>query len=679
MSLPCDRRSNVFTILTLLTLQMMQDVLSAAHRGVHRHLLLCVSSIANRYFAPGRPVVTSTPSSLHDVTEYGLLPLNNEIQFVNAMMKNLHKQSKWPLLSLQPEKPITESNIPYRHQSYIITLWPDQDGDVLDSVQQQIENLLYDTSFNHRATFILVVMDLNIQIPQLHTMNMVETIWKQHKIINVLILVPNASRLHREACSDCTQGAIDLYTWFPYHSGKCGQVTEVHLLDQWLLQGNGSFRHNADLFPTKVPRNMHGCPLTIAPVEQIPYVKFKNNYTDTHDNVIYKFEGLEIEYLLILCKAMNITPVFLQPRVGDFLQKRMQIFAEIARGTVDMTVGTHPLHPLLSVGDPVGPYYELQMRWWIPCASPAQRMEKLLAVFAPSVWLSLLLVFVLTTVAFWRTAVGISSASSRDANIYKTIPRTFYNVLAIFFGVSVPDMPKTARLRSVFLLYVWYSFAMGTVFQAFFVSFLVSPGYEKGIETYEELMNSGLTLATDARIEGFVNLTGLREYFKLELSTDTCFDVHECLIQLVRYKNVTTVTSQLQTEYVLAKLGITKDGNDYVCTIPEIIVTAYIAAYVSKGNPLLDRFNSWTQRAIESGLIKKYWSQFIYNVSLQGRATFVQDDTEGKQTGSGEGGDMFFVFTVSHLSVAFYQLLIGYLFCLIIFTAECICCKKKGK
>jgi hypothetical protein len=636
-------------------------MLSAEHTAVQQHVALCVSSVAHRYFARGQPVVMSTPSSVRDVTEHELLPRSNEIQLANEMLENLHKESEWPLLSCKLDKPMTDSDNAHKHQSYIITLWPNRDDDVLDSLQQQIDNLLsFVNSFNHRAIFLLVVMDYSIKVPQVHALKMAETLWNPYKIINVLIIFPNINRLAYDT--------INLYTWFPYDAGHCGQVRKVDLLDQWVLNGNGSFRSNTDLFPVKVPRNLHGCPLVVAPVERIPFVQQTTSRTDSQGDVTYMFEGLEIEYLLILAKAINFTPVFLQRRVGDFVQVRLEIFMEIAQGSVDITVGTHPLLPLLvRAGDPVRPYYELTMRWWVPCATPAPRMDKIMAVFTPSVWVSIFLVFILTAVAFWRTAVGPHSVYQTDSKIFKNFHYSFYNVWAIFLGVSMPELPKTLRLRSIFLLYVWYSFAMSTVFQVFFISFLVNPGYTKRVESFEELVNSGLKLATDARMLSLANTSGYWEYLRLGLSTDSCFIIDECLIQLVRHKNITTVSSDFQFEYVLATIGRTKDKNKYVCTIPEIVVTSRFVMYVSKGNPLLDRFNLWIQRAIESGLVKKYWSEFIWNVTLQGVPTSEQDQSEGIQT----GGDMFFVFTLSHLSAAFCQLLICYLFCFAVFMAEC--------
>jgi hypothetical protein len=646
-------------------------MLPATLRGVQHHLVLCASHIAHCYFSPGQPVVISHQSSVRAATDRELFPRNAEVHFVNDLFQSLHEPSEWHVLSVQSDKTVKNSDIPYKHQSYVVILWPEEDKDIFDSLQLQIDTLQsYTNSFNHQAKFLLVIMDYNIQSPQMHALKMIEAMWNPFKIINVVIMLLTTNATPHQTCSNCEYDTINVYTWFPYNPSQCGKVKEVELLDQWMLKGNGGFRRNVNLFPSKIPSNFQGCPLTIAPVKRIPFVKLKNMNTDPRGDTMYTYEGIEIEYVSLLAKAMNITPIFLEPRDGDFVQVRVETFMEIAQGLVDITVGVHPLHPLLvRVGDPIRPYFELTMRWWVPCAEPASRVEKVMTVFTSSVWISVLAVFILTALAFRQTAVVSSSSSSlKDPDVFQTFRYNVHIVWAVFLGLSVPKLPRTLRLRSMFLLYVWYSFAMTSIFQVFFISFLVNPGYGDRVENFEELVRSGLKLATDERMLSFVNTSGYWEYLRLGLSADSCSVIDECLIRLVRNKNTTTVSSKFQFEYILATVGKTEDKIKYLCTIPEIVVTSKFSMYISKGNPLLGRFNLWIQRILESGLVNGYWSRVLWNVTLKGAASTEQNSNERDQN-DGE----FFVFTVSHLSVAFCQLLIGYLISCAVFMAESIC------
>jgi hypothetical protein len=62
---------------------------------------------------------------------------------------------------------------------------------------------------------------------------------------------------------------LDMYTGFPYKRGRCGDVTDVILLDQWRLP-NGTFIHNANLFPLKTIDKFQGCQIRAATLEIPP-------------------------------------------------------------------------------------------------------------------------------------------------------------------------------------------------------------------------------------------------------------------------------------------------------------------------------------------------------------------------------------------------------------------------
>jgi hypothetical protein len=75
---------------------------------------------------------------------------------------------------------------------------------------------------------------------------------------------------------------------------------------------------------------------------------------------------------------------------------------------------------------------------------------------------------------------------SRQTYVVTSIPLAFHNAWTILFGVSVPKMLTRWKQRFLFLLYVYYCFATVTVFQVFFASYLVEPGYGKAITTLDE-------------------------------------------------------------------------------------------------------------------------------------------------------------------------------------------------
>jgi hypothetical protein len=96
-------------------------------------------------------------------------------------------------------------------------------------------------------------------------------------------------------------------------------------------------------------------------------------------------------------------------------------------------------------------------------------------------------------------------------------------------GVSVPQMPRTTNLRVLFFVFVCYCFAMSTVFQAFFTSFLVASGYGKEIASFDQAMHSDLMYGGDALYESSLPLSSIRDPKRLKLRKNECRSLNICL------------------------------------------------------------------------------------------------------------------------------------------------------
>jgi len=74
-------------------------------------------------------------------------------------------------------------------------------------------------------------------------------------------------------------------------------------------------------------------------------------------------------------------------------------------------------------------------------------------------------------------------------------------------GISATNIPNNWKIRLLFLVYVCYCFAMSTVFQAFFISFLVEPGYEKKFETFDDLLHFSVACGYNDTMELAISST----------------------------------------------------------------------------------------------------------------------------------------------------------------------------
>jgi hypothetical protein len=205
---------------------------------------------------------------------------------------------------------------------------------------------------------------------------------------------------------------------------------------------------------------------------------------------------------------------------------------------------------------------------------------------------------------------------------------------------------------------------MGIVFQAFFVSFLVNPGYHNDISKFDELVESGLVYGKEESLEFFLRLANYCEQERFRSYVD-CSDRHKCLERLFLEGDITVLFPIIDVIYALSHIGLAK-GRKVLCTLSDKVFPLDISTYLTKGHPLLDLFNTVIRRCTEAGLVVKYWSDLIFYIHLQNMDKF-------KERGCEFCSDMYFVFSLSHLKVAFLVLFFGLVLSVIVFLVELIC------
>jgi hypothetical protein len=265
------------------------------------HTVLCLLTVAHKHFAPGRPLVVSLPRTKSDFARTALndrLPQRDDLQTVNVILGKLHEGTRWPIELFRSSGDDNAHSSVLQH-SYIVFVWNEEASSLNETLENQLENLKTKKSWNPRGRFLVVATDSSNEPTHLLAAHICSVLWQVARIINVVVLIPNqlAYRpLH--AVSSRKTGAADrlnLYTWFPFKLGGCGKVQDVILLDEWVFENNGRFLENANLYPTKVPKNFMGCPTKVRSVGSDPYVIMTENYKQNDGSTVYKLTGLSVE------------------------------------------------------------------------------------------------------------------------------------------------------------------------------------------------------------------------------------------------------------------------------------------------------------------------------------------------------------------------------------------------
>jgi hypothetical protein len=239
-------------------------------------------------------------------------------------------------------------------------------------------------------------------------------------------------------------------------------------------------------------------------------------------------------------------------------------------------------------------------------------------------------------------------------------------------SVSVPQQPTASSHRVFFFLYVCFSLTISTVFQAFFVSYVVEPNCEKQLETLDDLLHSDVVYGYHPLIYyiiGSVPYPELVTFFEQKTLKEDCSNYRKCAERMITKRDIALIYPQFLATYQARELG-TVEVDKIVCFLDESVVTGGFTVFFKKGNPLLDRFNTLMRRYLEAGLHEMLWTELQHRASLKGGDRLRDAD-----------GEIFFPFSISHLKPAFVVLLVETVLSSVVFigelTVNCLC--KRGE
>ena len=645
-----------------------------------QHTVLCVWTVAHRHFEPGRPLVVSLPLTTPDLARKDLsapMPQTDDLQMVNFILGKLQEGTRWPILLFRPSG-YDATDTPVLHHSYILFVWKEEAGSFNESLENQVKAMKDSTSWNPRGRFLVVATESSSAPAHLLAAHLCSILWQLARIVNVVVLISHkfSYRPLNSMSTTMTASAdrLNLYTWFPFKSGRCAEEQDVILLDEWVIENNLNFSENAHLYPPKVPKIFMGCPIKVGTIGIDPYVIMTENYTQNDGSTTYKLTGASVEILKLVCGKMNLTTVFNAPSLNLELGSMLKEGYDISHGVSDVITGITPLMENLNriSYEITIPFIYVNVKMLVPCPKAIPGTEKILQTFSLSVWITTGFVFLLTTGLFWCAGNGPYRFACNEIHTYQSLSNCFHNALAVFVGVSVPQQPRTSTLRVLFFMYVCFCFAISSVFQAFFVSYLVEPKYEKKLETLDEILDSDVVYGYHPIINFYLNIVTYPEYVKFfehkELKEE-CNDIRKCFERMVTKGDLALFFPPYLVTYVAREMG-TVDVGKIICSFGEDLLSVGLAFVFKKGYPLMGRINILMRRYLEAGLLEMHWTELQHRASLRGRG----------RLGEAAGG-VFFAFSVSHLLPAFVALLVGTVLSSVLLIAElivnCLCKRRK--
>lgn len=645
--------------LVLLTAQIMAQSFLAIEQ--HRELLLCTVNVIKRYIAAGHPLVISFPDGWWpwDKTD----TLDETRNFLSDLLDELHALELWPIYILceRPTRNLEDIYTARKYKSYIVIAQNIQSeiNVLMNFISIQVQHLQEIEAGNPKGVYLVVLLDAGDVNEDV--IKVLSVLW-EWKVLDVIVITKPVCR--QSVANVKTQ--VDLFSWFPFQSpSNCTHVTDIVLMDQW---DNGTFVKNADLFPNKITRNLNQCPLVASTIKwgNLVIASIESNSDSTEPNVVYK-DGLEVILYNTIVETFNMTTAFIKPIPaygniwGDYSPVNNTytgVIGDSKFGRSNVSFCGLPKNYFFEMHiDSTHSYLESGFNWYVQCARPRPRWQVLVRMFTLSVWAFLILTFFAVAIVMWRLAKFPDE--HQETAQYRSFVGTFQMLLAVFLNVGVNRMPLTLVLRVFFCVWVWSSFALTTVFQTYFTSFLVDPGLEKQVSDVEELLASNLVLTFD---NGYLHLFDDVEESEQQILSRwvSCPGFEACSRRTAVVGDAATILDFQKFDLYSQKF-VDENGNSLLCRLPSKISGYLITMFMQKGNPLFRHVNDVILRIMEAGLVNLWWSQMVERL----KSSTYQESEDTLIT--------YFVFSMSHLYMAFTFLVLSHGLSVLVFILELLC------
>jgi Ligand-gated ion channel. len=320
--------------------------------------------------------------------------------------------------------------------------------------------------------------------------------------------------------------------------------------------------------------------MRIIPFGMEPYIIISNHTVDDA-HTVYKDKSLSSEMLQLFAEKYNITTRVVYPKMSLSVKDTNGVLFGVVENETDFAVGVLPVIFLtVSFMDMSFPLIFEDFETMIPCIPAIPRVERIMSIFSNSTWMSLGLFYVLSGFIFWFISNINKASGSNESNPFRKIAQCFYNVLASLLGVSVPEMPRTQSVRLFFIFYVIYCLAVTVVFQSFFTTFLVKPGYGRLVETFDELFGNNVVYGKIEILELMSSDADFEINFTPKEIVD-CGDVTTCVERAIFKGDIALFTGANFPYYLALKLGV-RDVSKFVCFGIYKLLTAQLSIGVHK-------------------------------------------------------------------------------------------------
>lgn len=438
--------------------------------------------------------------------------------------------------------------------------------------------------------------------------NIFKLLWDNF-LINSVIMIPSEN--------DST--VQELYTFYPYENGSCGQNENYSLI---AICRSGELLVKRELFEKKVPKIFNGCPLRTKGVVWPPNVMPPVDGIIRENIPLNITKGVEPEMLNIISKILNLTLSIYSSIVpqnwgmitmdGNVTGNLKDIFDK----THNLAFGNYgPSEPRHLYCDYTVSFGYEYVTWCVPKSDHVPKWRSLLMTFQVQTWIAMLMSYIIICV----TNYVVCNLVVQDRSIYTKLKSNFQYFLPVFFAMCIQCTPQKISGRIITISWIVFGFVFTSTYQAKLIGVLMQPLYEHQITTVEELLESNLKrVALPTLKRSFLNTDDWR-VAKIVREWQDCDNASSCLTRVALKKDMAMFIANSYAKYNIMR-HTNEDSEPEVFCLPQY--SNYPREmFLTKGFPLRERINSILHKIQETGLINKWKADLLHNLMLQSAKT----------------------------------------------------------
>ncbi|XP_047106584.1 glutamate receptor-like [Schistocerca piceifrons] len=275
------------------------------------------------------------------------------------------------------------------------------------------------------------------------------------------------------------------------------------------------------------------------------------------------------------------------------------LLGAVVAGRADMAVNAMALVPeRLPAMDFTYPHVVDGLAWTVRRAGPRPRWHSLAMVFPLSGW---------GCIAFLYLTAAVLLRASRNAQSVTS------GLLTAWAGLMQVPSAEPRRWRRFYAPWLAACFLLGSAYSSCLVGLLVEPGYERQVDTMDEILASKKNFGFQSVIDYFLE----GDDWRLQALQREYAVVSAQMVEWVVKYDYAYISSRRVASYYQSYAPRDTAGRSRIHVCSFNFVTYGTTTYITKDHPLRDRINDIVFSIASAGLVPKWSSDIEFAARLQ--------------------------------------------------------------